>query len=40
VERQGTFTDKMYDLGWSRPGFFDSNEDKVALKHCVARYHA
>ena len=40
VERQGVFTDKMHDLGWTRVGFFDSREDEVALKHCIARYHA
>ena len=30
----------MHDLGWSRVGFFDNSEDEVALKHCIARYHA
>lgn len=40
VLRQGAFTEKMHQLGWSQPGFFDSKEDEVALHHCVSRYHA
>lgn len=40
VLRQGTFVFKMVDLGWTQPGFFDSAEDKVALQHAIARYHA
>ncbi|KAI6008032.1 hypothetical protein EDC04DRAFT_2777713 [Pisolithus marmoratus] len=38
VLRQSSFTQKMYDLGWTAPGFFDSEEDAVVLKHCIARY--
>jgi len=40
VLRQDSFTEKMHQLGWSQPGFFDSKEDEVALHHCVSRYHA
>jgi len=40
VLRQDAFTEKMHQLGWSQPGFFDSKEDEIALHHCVARYHA
>ncbi|KAJ7042053.1 hypothetical protein C8F04DRAFT_1078148 [Mycena alexandri] len=40
VLRQGSFVTKMYDLQWTRPGFFDSTEDEVALQHSIARYHA
>lgn len=40
VLRQDAFTEKMYQLGWSQPGFFDSKEDEIALHHCVSRYHA
>ncbi|GAA6022793.1 hypothetical protein JCM10207_000420 [Rhodosporidiobolus poonsookiae] len=38
VLRQGTFIDKMHDLGWLEPGRFD--EDDTILQRCVARYHA
>ncbi|KAI6043661.1 hypothetical protein EDC04DRAFT_2951511 [Pisolithus marmoratus] len=38
VLRQSSFTQKMYDLGWTAPRFFDSEEDAVVLKHCIARY--
>lgn len=38
VLRQTSFTQKMYDLRWTEPGFFDSEEDAVVLKHCIARY--
>ncbi|KAK0439253.1 uncharacterized protein EV420DRAFT_1279692 [Desarmillaria tabescens] len=40
VLRQGSFVDKMHKLGWTDPEFFSSSEDEVALKHCMARYHA
>ena len=40
VLRQNAFTEKMHQLGWSQPGFFDGKEDEIALHHCVARYHA
>lgn len=38
VLRQGTFVQKMHDLGWTRPGRFDG--DEILLQRCVARYHA
>ena len=40
VLRQGSFVEKMYDLGWTRPGYFDGQEDELALHHALARYHA
>ncbi|KAK0491665.1 hypothetical protein IW261DRAFT_1438902 [Armillaria novae-zelandiae] len=40
VLRQGSFVDKMHNLGWTELDFFSSSEDEVALKHCTARYHA
>jgi len=40
VLRQNAFTEKMHELGWSQPGFFESKEDEISLHHCVARYHA
>ncbi|KAI5476686.1 hypothetical protein MNV49_007400 [Pseudohyphozyma bogoriensis] len=39
VLRQGTFIQKMVDLGWTRTGRFDEEDDTV-LKRSVARYHA
>ncbi|GJN92337.1 hypothetical protein Rhopal_005367-T1 [Rhodotorula paludigena] len=38
VIRQGSFIDKMHDLGWTTPGRFDT--DDSLLKRSVARYHA
>ncbi|EIW76418.1 hypothetical protein CONPUDRAFT_111340, partial [Coniophora puteana RWD-64-598 SS2] len=40
VLRQGSFIQKMHDLEWTTPGFFDYGEDYLVLEHCVARYHA
>ncbi|KAJ7343339.1 hypothetical protein DFH08DRAFT_703050 [Mycena albidolilacea] len=40
VLRQGSFVAKMHDLQWTKPGFFDSAEDEIALQHAMARYHA
>ncbi|KIM61444.1 hypothetical protein SCLCIDRAFT_16109 [Scleroderma citrinum Foug A] len=40
VLRQASFVQKMHDLGWTNPGFFDSEEDAIVLKHCITRYHA
>ncbi|EAU82563.2 hypothetical protein CC1G_12143 [Coprinopsis cinerea okayama7 len=40
VLRQGSFVKKMYDLGWTGPGYFDAPEDEIALQHALARYHA
>ncbi|KAJ3508207.1 hypothetical protein NLJ89_g5879 [Agrocybe chaxingu] len=38
--RQGSFVQKMYNLGWTKPGFFDKPDDELALQHALARYHA
>ncbi|KPV73509.1 uncharacterized protein RHOBADRAFT_54728 [Rhodotorula graminis WP1] len=38
VLRQGSFVDKMCDLGWTRPERFAA--DDILLKRCIARYHA
>ncbi|KAJ7921384.1 hypothetical protein B0H13DRAFT_1604569 [Mycena leptocephala] len=40
VLRQGSFVTKMYDLQWTKTGFFDNVEDEVALQHANMRYHA
>jgi hypothetical protein len=40
VLRQASFVKKMVNLGWTEPGYFADEVDKVALQHCVARYHA
>lgn len=40
VVRQGSFIGKMYDFGWTEPGYFDTPEDEVVLLHAIARYHA
>ncbi|GAA5842086.1 hypothetical protein JCM9279_002783 [Rhodotorula babjevae] len=38
VLRQGSFIDKMCELGWTRPERFA--DDDLLLKRCIARYHA
>jgi hypothetical protein len=40
IMRQGSFVTKMYDLQWTKAGFFDSADDEIALQHAIARYHA
>lgn len=40
VLRQGTFVQKMYDLGWTRLDYFHGKQDELALHHALARYHA
>ena len=40
VQRQSCFVKKMYDLKWTERDFFWKDEDEVALKHAIARYHA
>ncbi|PVF99608.1 hypothetical protein CPB86DRAFT_282499 [Serendipita vermifera] len=40
VLRQGSFIEKMVDLGWNRPGRFDHSKDSAPLVRCIARYHA
>ncbi|KAH8828834.1 hypothetical protein DL96DRAFT_1595733 [Flagelloscypha sp. PMI_526] len=37
--RQSSFNDKMFKLGWTHPGVFNGDEERV-LVHCIARYHA
>jgi hypothetical protein len=39
VLRQGLFVAKMYNLRWTRPGFFDSAQDQIVLQHIIVRYH-
>ncbi|KIM59805.1 hypothetical protein SCLCIDRAFT_1185598, partial [Scleroderma citrinum Foug A] len=38
VLRQASFVQKIHDLGWTSPGFFDSEEDAVMLRHCMTRF--
>ncbi|KAG8807416.1 hypothetical protein FRC17_004468 [Serendipita sp. 399] len=40
VLRQGTFVQKMFDLGWTRPGRFDLVKESAPLVRSIARYHA
>ncbi|KAH7921597.1 hypothetical protein BV22DRAFT_1019043 [Leucogyrophana mollusca] len=40
VLRQGSFIQKMHDLGWAKPSCFDSPADAVVIGRCIARYHA
>ncbi|TFY79965.1 hypothetical protein EWM64_g4047 [Hericium alpestre] len=40
VLRQGTFVKKMQELGWTKPGYFDDQENSMAIVHAVVRYHA
>ncbi|KAJ3557417.1 hypothetical protein NM688_g1477 [Phlebia brevispora] len=37
---QGSFIDKMHKFEWTRPGYFESQEDEVVLLHTITRYHA
>lgn len=30
----------MYNLGWTEPAMFTSEEDQAVLHHATARYHA
>ncbi|KAH8823293.1 hypothetical protein DL96DRAFT_1469407 [Flagelloscypha sp. PMI_526] len=39
VLRQSSFNAKMFSLGWTHPGAFNGDEERV-LVHCIARYHA
>ncbi|QRV82552.1 ATP-dependent RNA helicase DOB1 [Ceratobasidium sp. AG-Ba] len=38
ILRQGSFIDKMVDLGWTKASTFDNNS--TPLVRCVSRYHA
>ncbi|EPQ58876.1 hypothetical protein GLOTRDRAFT_90647 [Gloeophyllum trabeum ATCC 11539] len=40
VLRQESFIDKMVNLGWTDPTYFEAREDEIALHHAAARYHA
>ena len=40
VLRQDTFIKKMYKLGWTRPSFFDHENDELVLQLAISRYHA
>ncbi|KAA1466623.1 hypothetical protein DENSPDRAFT_46315 [Dentipellis sp. KUC8613] len=40
VLRQATFVEKMHELGWTEPNFFDIPEEEVVLSHATVRYHA
>ncbi|PVF99605.1 hypothetical protein CPB86DRAFT_282277 [Serendipita vermifera] len=40
VLRQGSFIEKMADLGWTTPGRFGHLKDSAPLVRCIARYHA
>ncbi|KAF9646512.1 hypothetical protein BDM02DRAFT_3008899 [Thelephora ganbajun] len=37
--RQSTFTEKIEQLGWLAPGFFENSESALVLKHCILRYY-
>lgn len=37
--RQATFTDKIHQLGWLDPAFFNSPESAQVVQHCVLRYY-
>ncbi|KAF9034118.1 hypothetical protein BJ165DRAFT_1514086 [Panaeolus papilionaceus] len=39
VLRQGSFVKKMYDLGWTKYGFFDGADHEIVLHRATARYH-
>ncbi|TCD67941.1 hypothetical protein EIP91_011805 [Steccherinum ochraceum] len=40
INRQCTFIDKMYGLGWLASEYFDDLADKQVLKHAQRRYYA
>ena len=40
VIRQGLFIEKLHNLGWTKPGYFDDSEDEEVLAHAIAKYHA
>ncbi|KAG8809140.1 hypothetical protein FRC17_003598 [Serendipita sp. 399] len=40
VLRQGSFIQKMAELGWTRPGRFDLVKESAPLVRSIARYHA
>jgi len=40
VIRQASFVEKMRDLHWTEPNYFDEEEHEVVLLYAIARYHA
>ncbi|KAI0766049.1 hypothetical protein BC629DRAFT_1539811 [Irpex lacteus] len=40
VLRQGSFIEKMHQLGWTVQDRFSTEEDSIVLEHSIARYHA
>lgn len=40
ILRQGSFVDKMVELGWTQPGRFVNIRDMAPLVRSIARYHA
>uniref|UniRef100_A0A8H8CLD4 Uncharacterized protein n=1 Tax=Psilocybe cubensis TaxID=181762 RepID=A0A8H8CLD4_PSICU len=40
VLRQGSFVNKMRELGWTSSRFFDGSSNELALQHALSRYHA
>ena len=39
ILRQGTFIEKMVNMGWTTGGRFDALEAQATLVRCIARYH-
>lgn len=39
VVRQSAFTDKIHQLGWLEPAFFESPDNGPVLQYCVLRYY-
>ena len=39
VSRQCTFIDKIHDLGWTGPGYFDNGNNETILMNALSRYH-
>ncbi|KAI0683785.1 hypothetical protein BC835DRAFT_1422968 [Cytidiella melzeri] len=40
ILRQGTFIDKMHEVGWTTQDRFSNEEDVIILAHAIGRYHA
>lgn len=39
VMRQTKFTEKMRQLGWLNPKFFDNSDNAKTLEDCIMRYY-
>ena len=39
ILRQGTFIEKMVNMGWTTGGKFDAPKAQATLVRCIARYH-